>query len=204
MGTSLQSWATDRPISSPFAVPTGVRGRLAGRFMLWNNKQNEVISTLGVHSGDQVLEIGYGPGSLLRLLTARTDAAVIHGVDPSPEMRNLAARTNRGAVRTGHVHLHLGEAAHLGLPDQCVDRVVSVNNVAIWPELDPGLRELRRVLRPGGTAVIAWHGGNAPSRIARRLRLPDDKLNRIENGLKELFSDVALHRLTTLDAFRAT
>jgi SAM-dependent methyltransferase len=203
MGTPRQSWAIDRPISSPFAVPVGVRGRLAGRFMLWTNKQDEVLRTLAVRPGDQVLEIGYGPGGLLRLLTACTDAALIHGVDPSPEMRDLAARTNRAAVRAGRVRLHLGEAADLGLPDQSVDRVVSVNNVAIWPDLEPGLRELRRVLQPGGTAVVAWHGGTSPSRIARSLRLPEDKLARIEDGLKELFSDVALHRLTTLDAFKA-
>jgi ubiquinone/menaquinone biosynthesis C-methylase UbiE len=172
--------------------------------MLWAYRQDEVVGTLGVRPGDHVLEVGYGPGGLIRLLAGRTDAAVFYGVDLSAEMRDLATRTNRAAVRSGRVDLRLGSADDLGLPEQSVDRVVSVNNVAIWPDLEAGLRELHRVLRPGGTAVIAWHGGTAPTRIARGQRLPEDKLSRIERALADLFSDVSRHKLTTLDAFKAT
>ncbi|MQA86416.1 MAG: methyltransferase domain-containing protein [Streptosporangiales bacterium] len=204
MDTQQRSWAMDRPINSPFARPSGALGRLAGRFMLWTNKQDEVLDVLDVRSGDRVLEVGYGPGGLLRLLANRTDASVVRGVDPSPAMQDLATRTNRAAVRAGRVDPGLGTADRTDLPDESVDQVVSVNNVAIWPDLEAGLRELRRVVRPGGTVVIVWHGGTAPSRIAEGLRLPEDKLSRIETGLKELFSEVTRQQLTSLDVFKAT
>jgi hypothetical protein len=64
MGTQHRSWAVDRPVTSPFALPSGVRGRLAGWIMLLTNKQEEVLTLLDVRPGDRVLEVGYGPGGL--------------------------------------------------------------------------------------------------------------------------------------------
>jgi SAM-dependent methyltransferase len=139
----------------------------------------------------------------VRLLADRTGASLIQGVDPSPTMREAATRTNRAAVRVGRVVLALGTAEHTGLADQSIDHVVSVNNVAIWPDLDAAVRELHRVVRSGGTVVLAWHGGTAPSRIAQRLCLPEDKLNHIEDCLSERFRDVTQHRLESLDVFKA-
>jgi SAM-dependent methyltransferase len=190
--------------NNPFAHPSGWLGRLAGRFMLWNNKHDGVVDVLGVRPGQDVLEIGYGPGGFIRQLTERTDAASIRGVDPSPEMRDLARRHNRKAVRNGRVRLDLGTADRTRLPDASVDRVVSVNNVAIWPDLEAAVGELHRVVRPGGTVVIAWHGGTAPTRIARSLRLPEDELGRIERVLRDRFVEVGRRQLPSLDVFTAT
>ena len=82
MDSQQRSWAADRPVTSPFAKPRGLRGRLAGRFMLWTNKQDDMLTVLDVRPGDRVLEVGYGPGGLVRLLAGRTDAAAVQGVDP--------------------------------------------------------------------------------------------------------------------------
>ena len=171
--------------------------------MLWTNKQDDVVGVLGVQPGDEVLEVGYGPGGLIRLLAERTDAVSIRGVDPSPEMRDQAGRHNRKAVRTSRVRLDLGTADRTGLPDASVDRVVSVRNVAIWPDLEAAVGELHRVLRAGGTVVIAWHGGTKPSRVVKSLSLPEDELGRIEQALRNQFSEVGRHQLTSLDVFTA-
>lgn len=193
----------DPMANNPFAQPKGLLGRIAGRIMLWTNKQDEVVGLVGVRPGDRVLEVGYGPGGLVRLLAERTDAASIIGVDLSPAMLKAATKHNQAGIRSGRVQLGVGTADRTGLPDDSVDRVVSVNNVEIWPDLDAGLRELHRVVRPGGAVVIAWHGGTSPSPIARRLRLSDDKLRRIENTLRHRFSDVTHAQLTSLDVFTA-
>src|SRR5882757_4654928 len=98
MDTKLRSWAIDRPVTSPFALPRGMFGRLAGRIMLWTNKQDEILSALEVGAGEQVLEVGCGPGGLIRLLVGSTDAARVYGVDPSAQMCAAAARLVREAV----------------------------------------------------------------------------------------------------------
>jgi SAM-dependent methyltransferase len=204
MPTPARSWAIDRPVTSPFAQPTGWLGRLAGRFMLWTNKQDDIVGVLNVRAGQRVLEVGYGPGGLIRLLAARTEAAHITGVDPSSAMHAVASSANRATIAAGRVELRLGTAEQTGLDDASVDHVVSVNNIAIWPDLDAGIRELHRVVRPGGTVVLAWHGGTEPSRIARGLRLPADKLDRVESTLGEHFARVTRSQLSSLDVFTAT
>jgi ubiquinone/menaquinone biosynthesis C-methylase UbiE len=198
-----RSWALDRPTTSPFAHPRGLTGRLAGRFMLLTNKQREVADLVGVRPGERVLEVGYGGGGLVRLLADRIGDGVVCGADPSPDMRDLANRRLRRAVRAGRVELRVGSAAETGFPDANFDHVVTVNTVALWPDLDAGLRELRRVTRPGGDVVIAWHGGTAPTRIGRRLMLPDDSLTRIHDALTAHFAEVERYELSTQTAFKA-
>ena len=202
MVDELRPWARGGRVNSPFALPKGLLGRLAGRFMLVTNKQDEVAAALGVRPGDRVLELGYGPGGLIRLL-ARTEAVHVLGVDPSPDMRDVATSVNRRAVRAGRVDLRVGTAEDTGLAAESVDRAVSVNNVALWPDLEAGIHELHRVVRPGGTVLIAWHGGRAPSRIVRHLRLPDDKLDRIRTAIDSTFGNVARHQLASVEVFSA-
>ncbi|MEV1172459.1 class I SAM-dependent methyltransferase [Nonomuraea sp. NPDC049784] len=190
------SWVRGGPVDSPFALPTGLLGHLAGLFMLLTNRQAELLPCLGIRPGEQVLEVGYGPGGLLRLL-GRTPAARVCGVDPSPEMRSQATR------RAKEADLRVGTAEDTGFPGESFDCVVAVNNVALWPDLDAGLRELRRVTRPGGRVVIAWHGGASPSLIARHLLLSEDELDRIRRALEETFDEVERKELKSLTVFRA-
>jgi SAM-dependent methyltransferase len=199
----VRSWVTDRPVTSPFARPRGLRGRLAGWFMVWTNKQREVAGLIGARPGDRVLEVGYGGGALVRLLTDQVRDGSVCGVDPSPDMRDLAIRRNRRAAAAGRLDLRVGTAAATGFPDAAFDHVVTVNTVAIWPDLEAGLRELHRVTRPGGDVVIAWHGGRAPTRIGRHLLLPETALTRVHDALGKLFDEVERHELTTVIAFLA-
>src|SRR5256885_715708 len=154
----VRAGVADRPAASPFARPRGLRGRLAGWFMVWTNKQREVADLIGVRPGERVLEVGYGGGALIRLLADRIGDGTVCGVDPSPDMRALAVRRNRRAAAAGRLDLRVGAAEATGFPDGAFDHVVTVNTVAIWPDLEAGLRELHRVTKPGGDVVIAWNG----------------------------------------------
>ncbi|MER5391344.1 methyltransferase domain-containing protein [Saccharopolyspora sp. NPDC002686] len=196
MGT-VKPWSRSEPTRSPFALPSGLGGWFAGRIMLWLNEQQDVVDLLDVRPGEVVLEVGYGPGGLIRRLR-RTSAKRICGVDPSQQMCDLVRRRadERIEVRTG-------TAERTGFRDAEFDCAVSVNNVAIWPNLERGLDELRRVTRPGGRLLIAWHGGTHPNRIARSQALREDQLTRIEQELGKRFTTTARHELTSLTAWLA-
>ncbi|GAA1659374.1 hypothetical protein GCM10009765_05900 [Fodinicola feengrottensis] len=168
--------------------------------MLWFNKQDDVLEKLDIRPGEDVLEIGYGPGGLIRLLAGHTQARTIYGVDPSESMHKAAVWLNRKAER---VRLAIGTAEKTGLDEACVDCVVSINNVAIWPDLAAGVGEIQRVLRPGGRVAIGWHGGRKTGPIADGLRLPPDKLARIESALTDRFAAVQRESMAELEMFRA-
>jgi ubiquinone/menaquinone biosynthesis C-methylase UbiE len=157
----------------------------------------EVAALVPLRPGQTVLEVGYGPGVLLAALERRPERPRLLGVDPSPEMASLAARRAPSAV------LSTGTAAATGLPDESVDHVVSVNTVAIWPDLDAGLDELRRVVRPGGSVLLAWHSATARSRISRTLGLAEPLLARIADGVAARFGSVERIALTDVVVFRA-
>jgi SAM-dependent methyltransferase len=198
------SWTTGRPPNAFAAVPAGMLGRIGGHLMRALNRaqQQEVLALLGPLDGRDVLEVGHGPGVLLGLLV-RGGAAHVVGVDPSTEMRRQAIRAHAAEIADGRLEIRPGDAGATGLPDAAVDLVVSVNNVAIWPDLDAGIAELRRVLRPSGRLVVSWHGGEQPARAARRLLLPDETLQRIEDALRPRFSEVRrtqTRRCTVFDA----
>ncbi|MDP2788392.1 MAG: metalloregulator ArsR/SmtB family transcription factor [Pseudomonadota bacterium] len=105
-----------------------------------------------VPEGTTVLEIGIGTGGLLVELAAR--ASNVIGVDHSPAMLD-EARRRLLADGIGSIELRLGEMTHLPLPDNSVDCVVA--NMVLHHAADPVavLREMCRVLKPGGTVVLA-------------------------------------------------
>jgi SAM-dependent methyltransferase len=184
------AWTTGTAPNSFAALPAGRLGTLGGRLMRLLNRaqQREIALLLGPLAGKDVLEVGHGPGVLLGMLT-RT-ARHVTGVDPSVEMRALAIRAHSGAIAAGRLDVRAGDAGATGLPGAAVDLVVGVNNVAIWPDLDTGVVELHRVLRPDGRLVLSWHGGERPSRMARGLVLPEERLQRIEDALRARFPEV--------------
>ncbi|MEU6428520.1 methyltransferase domain-containing protein [Microbispora sp. NPDC046973] len=171
--------------------------------MLRLSDPGELLGLLDVQKGDHVCEVGCGPGALIRALDLETSAQAICGVDPSAEMLAMASRHNAAALSRGRVRLEPGTADDTAQADQSFDRVVSLNNVAMWPDLDAGVRELHRILRPGGILLIAWHGGRAPSAIARKNSLPSQKLNRIRHALERVFPLVERQELTKLTVFTA-
>jgi hypothetical protein len=73
----------------------------------------------------------------------------------------------------------------------------------MWPDLEAGVAELLRVVRPKGTVAIAWHGGTTPNRVVRSLSLPEDELSRIERALRDRFGDVTRDQLSRLEVVKA-
>ncbi|MBV2362324.1 class I SAM-dependent methyltransferase [Streptomonospora nanhaiensis] len=175
-------WTGRPPGSNPFALPRGPLGRAAGWVLAFTNRaQNaEVLRACRVAGCRRVLEVGHGPGVLVRML-AEVPGVNVTGVDPSPEMVAMARRRNAAGVRAGRVRLHRGTAADTGEPDAAFDLVLSVNTVAMWPYLDPGMAEFHRVLRPGGRAVVTWH------RFPESFRLSAAQFALVEEAMAKRF-----------------
>jgi 2-polyprenyl-3-methyl-5-hydroxy-6-metoxy-1,4-benzoquinol methylase len=95
---------------------------------------------------ERILEIGCGGGHVLR----RFPQADLVGVDVSSVMLDKAA-SNLAGYR---VQLHKGEVSALGLADQSFDKVICTEVLEHVAEPEPLLEQARRLLRPGGRAVV--------------------------------------------------
>jgi ubiquinone/menaquinone biosynthesis C-methylase UbiE len=129
-----------------FAGPAGLLA--AASMALGGRGRPQLAEQLSeLAAGDTVADVGCGPGSAARH-AARLGASVI-GVDPAPVMLRLARLlTRRSTVRYAE-----GTAEALPLASSSVSVAWSIACVHHWADLDAGLREARRVLKPGGRLV---------------------------------------------------
>jgi ubiquinone/menaquinone biosynthesis C-methylase UbiE len=72
-------------------------------------------------------------------------------------MLELARRRNRRSVDAGQVVLVEAAANRIPFPDEAFRGVVAVNSMQLWRPLEGSLREVARVLAPGGTLVAVTH-----------------------------------------------
>jgi ubiquinone/menaquinone biosynthesis C-methylase UbiE len=136
--------------------PSGFFGKLFGFSMSRINRGANAwtLANLDLAKTDKVLEIGYGPGQAIELLCEQVPQGSISGIDFSETMLRQASVRNRAAIKTGLVKLTLGDAAKLHYPDASFDKVFCVNVVYFWENPEIQLREILRVLRPGGMLAL--------------------------------------------------
>jgi ubiquinone/menaquinone biosynthesis C-methylase UbiE len=141
-----------------FGCPAGLLGWFGGLILARSNREAAAIAIdlLAVQAGDAVLEIGFGPGVAIEILARRARPGHTAGVDPSAEMVRQATNRNAQAIRGGRVDLRRAAADRLPFADATFDKVLAVNSMQLWPDAAAGMREVRRVLKPGGQVVLAF------------------------------------------------
>ena len=143
---------------------------------------NDWVRTALPHLEGRVLELGFGPGHLQRLLFER--GIQPFGVDESRQMARQAQRRLRKADHPPH--LARGRARSLAFPEAVFNAVVATfpSEYIFEPE---ALHEIRRVLIPNGKLVIvpmAWITGTKPlERLASWLSRITGETAALENIL---------------------
>ena len=137
----------------------GTTGRVAGAVMARMNRDMEhaAIDELDPAPSAAVLSIGFGPGVGIAALVRRLPQGRVAGIDPSSTMVDQARRRNRGAVDSGLVSLACAAAESIPWPDEAFGGVLAVNSIQLWGPPEAGVREVARVLAPGGALVTITH-----------------------------------------------
>ncbi len=104
--------------------------------------------------GGTVLDVGAGPGRVAVALAARRPDLTVHAVDISPDMVSVARQRAAQEAVTDRTHIVAGDVAHLPLPDESIDLIVSTVSFHHWQDVLGAARELRRVVRSTGRIWI--------------------------------------------------
>lgn len=112
--------------------------------------RNRIVSA----AEGRVLEIGIGSG--LNLPFYSSNARQVIGLDPSPKLLAMARRASRSDSRS--VEFIEGSAESIPLENASADTIVTTWTLCSIPDALRALRDMRRVLRPGGRLLFVEHG----------------------------------------------
>ena len=125
--------------------------RLVEQAEYW--REHLILPDLPYRPGERLLDVGCGAGAVLGVLAAAHPGLVFAGIDR--EARQVeAARGHLASLGRGDVDLRVGDAAQLPWPDRFFHHAYLMWFVEHVPRIEPILREVRRVIAPGGTITV--------------------------------------------------
>ena len=120
-----------------------------------------------------MLDVGCGGGRTVRRLSALAPEGRVIGLDLSTASATIAQDTNVEGIKSGQVHIVQGSVAALPFSNSAFDIVTAVETHYYWPNLRANVKEVVRVLKPGGTfALIAETYRGGPFRLIYGIIMP--------------------------------
>ncbi|MGD1106384.1 MAG: class I SAM-dependent methyltransferase [Terracidiphilus sp.] len=157
---------TERNMENQYRKPSGWLGRWLLRNM--NQRHSGVtdwgLSHVSIPRDKAILDVGCGGGRTIAKLVAASGSGVVYGLDHSAESVRTASATNADLIQAGRVAIREGSVSQLPYNSGTFDLVTAVETHFFWPNLPADVREVLRVVKPGGTfAIIAevYKGANA-------------------------------------------
>jgi ubiquinone/menaquinone biosynthesis C-methylase UbiE len=157
-----------------------------GRVNLWSmNRRHSKVTAWGlkhvsIRNQDTILDVGCGGGRTVARLAAMATEGKTYGIDYSEESVAASRRTNRKQIAAGRVEILSGSVSHLPLADRTFDLVTAVETHYYWPDFNADMREILRVLKPGGALIIiaeAYKGRQIRSAAPKARKIArDDEL----------------------------
>ena len=141
-----------KTIAKQLRKPSGIFAGKVGNEM---NKTNSflydfTIEAMQLTDNESILEIGFGNGKFFDKLFSVANNLKISGLDFSPEMVKVATANNPSTSNSGKLTLRLGSSDKIPFPDNSFDKVFCINVIYFWEQPADHLKEIYRVLKPGG------------------------------------------------------
>ena len=137
-----------------FGVPRGLLGRLGARLMTRTSPTfyRAMAGELDLQPDDELLDVGCGSAGML--VEHASPLLFVAGIDASEIQVGRARERLAERIAAGTAEIVLGDATALPWDDERFSAVTSINALKFFPDPTAALREMYRVLRPGGRLVI--------------------------------------------------
>ena len=134
--------------------PTGFFGKILAKGMARGHKDfyKNSLKAINPKKDDKFLEIGFGSGIFIKKYIS--DVSRIAGIDHSEDMVTLASDINRKLVESGKAEFRQGFASSLPWADNEFTVVAAIEVFFFLDETEKTLKEIFRVLKPGGRLII--------------------------------------------------
>ena len=158
--TKIHQWKNKLNIFTKFILqakkPSGLLGLQIARLMnLAHNKlTNWGLSYLDIKEDDTILDIGCGGGKTVNKLAQLAGKGKVFGIDFSDVSVKLSSKLNRYYINLGKVDIQKASVSSLPFPDNFFDIVTAVETYFFWPSLEKDIKEVLRVIKPGGKLLI--------------------------------------------------
>lgn len=145
-------------IAKQLSCPNGEKGLKTAANMAMNNGQMTALAVhaLQLQSTDTVLEIGPGNASHVAGILKNSKHLLYYGVDISELMVTEAIKLNEAVVATGQADFSLSDGEQLNFADDFFSKIFTVNTLYFWKNPDKYVKEISRVLKPGGVFSLAF------------------------------------------------
>ena len=152
-------------IARQSARPSGLLGRVIAWIMARETAAENAAARrlLELAPADHVLELGFGHGHNVVELARATPEGVVAGVDHSEDMYALAEALCRPFIESGRVSLACADTRELPYPEHAFHKALAVHTIYFWEDPLEHLREVQRVLRPGGRFVLGFRPKEDPA-----------------------------------------
>ena len=143
-------------IGQQFKKPSGLFGIFTSNLMIKENmpRYDMLIKDLDIQPHDKILEIGYGPGIGIELISEKCDSCIIHGIDFSKLMYKRATKRNKQHIESHKLLLKYGDIFDTQIEQHDYDKIFCLNVVYFWDDLQKAFKKIASLLKNSGSFCI--------------------------------------------------
>ncbi len=145
-------------LAKQLSCPANTEGIEVANNMHENNigMTRKTIDGLNISKGDLILELGHGNCKHLPEILSRAEHTSYYGLEISELMQKQASVANNAAIEANRASFHLYNGNNIPFSDNTFSKILTVNTIYFWESPEDFIKEIYRVLKPGGTFAIGF------------------------------------------------